>query len=264
MSTPAARIARLPGTTESQLVAAKPVPAGQTVVNESPMVSIDIQSRYRYGDYCWDLVDRILADGDLYKQVRQGNFWETPQLHSPESHAVESELIRKHGKSRQLVRGLHALVATNNIGILAQQGFVSGYGLYALLSHADHSCEPSCTLEPGDAGSNALRLVAKRPLRAQEPITWSYFREAEFLLADVEERNRGLVDLYRFACRCARCQRERPPHLKGMKDLVAHYDVQLHAEALAMTSTPGGVEQALARAPVHLHWSEFDRHRRAG
>lgn len=261
---PKAAIQRLPRTEERQLVATGAIAAGEQVVCEAPLVSIELKPRFAYGDYCWDLVDLLLRDPTLMKSLRSCALWATPQLLDPHSLLVEAHLVQKHKKSRQLVRNLHALVATNNIGIVTASQIVVGYGLYRTLSHADHSCDPSCRLEPGSPEMNELALYAKRDLRSGEAITWSYFREAEFLAADFDTRNEALVDTFRFACRCSRCQSERPPELSGVRDLLAYYDKRIKVRTRELVQTEEGVRAALASSPLAQHRAALANAQRAG
>jgi len=221
-------------------------------------VSIDLKPRFQYGDYCWDLVDMLLRDPALLKEIRSCHLWSTPQLLDSQSLQVEAHLVKTHKKSRQLVRDLHALVATNNIGIVTPTQIVRGYGLYRMLSHADHSCDPSCRLEPGPQ-TNELSLCAKRDLRPGEPVTWSYFRETEFLAADFDTRNEALVNTFRFVCRCERCRSEKPAALAGVRDLLSYYDERILAQARALMQTQDGWERALAESPLAMHRAALAR-----
>lgn len=247
---------------EMALVASQAVAAGQTVLLEAPLVSLDIGA-YEFGSYCWDLVDRILSDASLLSRVRKLHLAVTPFLRDPLDEMVESALVARHHKSRQLVRELFFCVGTNNVGVLNDSALVVGYGLYPMLSRADHSCEPSARLTPGPE-PKTLALVATRDLCAGEAVTWSYFREAEFLSADFETRNLALVNVFRFACRCARCKRECPPHLQGRASLVPYFDELIRAQARELAQQPGGIEQALAEAPMAVHHAAFFNASRSG
>lgn len=240
------------------LAVAQPVAAGQPVLVEAPLVSIPL-GRYDYGSYCWDLVDRILGDPQLLRQFRKLHLASTVYLRDAHDEWVESALVAKHHKSRQLVRELFFCVGTNNVGILNAEGLVEGYGLYPVLSRADHSCEPTTRLGPGPT-SGTLSLVAVHAMQPGEPVTWSYFREAEFLGADFETRNLGLVNVFRFACRCGRCQRERPTHLKPGVDLLAYFDALIAQQAKALALQPDGVAQAMAESPMTMHQRALHGH----
>ncbi len=168
--------------------------------------------------------------------------------------AIEAHLVKIHRKSRQFVRMLYAGVATNNVGVLDADGLVRGHGVYPLLSRSDHSCVPNCELRPANWRAGEAALAAKQDIRAGEPLTWSYFREAEFLPQDWVTRNYSLVNLFRFACRCARCQAERPPEVPASPaGQVAYLDKLLYADAKKMASTPEGIARALAQCSVNLH-----------
>ena len=246
--------------TEHQLVTARAVSAGEPVLCERAFVSIPLRERYAYGAYSWDLVDLILSDRDLLLAYNRRRLAVTTFLQDPQDLAIEAALVRKHRKSRQLVRELCFSVGTNNIGILNDQRAVVGYGVFEKLSRADHSCMPNTRLEAADWSQGENQLVASRDIRAGEPVTWSYFREDEFLEADYLSRNAGLVNVFRFTCRCERCKAEKPAdmgHLSSPRELLAYFDELLKQQAQEMMRTPGGLQTMLEGMPMAMHAAEL-------
>jgi hypothetical protein len=223
---------------ESQLVATQRVAQGDVVLKETPLLQVPEFSR-QWSSYAWEMVDRLLSNPSLFQQYRRWRLMAHVQLMHPDDLANESAMLQKHHKSRQLVRELYFSVGTNNVAVLNAERSRIGFGLYEYLSRADHSCVPNARLEGTDAGTGELMLVAYRDITPGEPVTWSYFREDEFLGADFEARNYGLVNIFRFACRCPRCVQERPAHLVGNLDLVAYFDklIAEHAQELVQSSS---------------------------
>ncbi len=261
VNTPLDRTVVKPGPgAEHHLVAAVPIAAGEPVLVEAPLVDVRLKNHYEFGAYSWDLVDRLLDDRELLQRYNRCRLLASTFLLDPHDLAAEAALVRKHKKSRQLVRELFFNVGTNNIGVLDSQRAVVGYAVYEKLSRADHSCLPNAYLQPADALKAMSSLLAHRDIRAGEAITWSYFREDEFLGASYEQRNFGLVNVFRFVCRCVRCQQEQPAHIRQLKstaEKVAYFDQLIEAEALELARTPGGLAQVLASSPMALHRAEL-------
>jgi hypothetical protein len=239
--------------TEHQLVAARNLSAGELILCEQPIVDVPV-GYYEYGTYVWDLVDRLLADKEKLLQYSRCKLLAAPLLLDKHDGEVEAQLVKKHRKSRAFVRNLYLGVGTNNVGILGQDRLVHGYGVYEFLSRSDHSCEPNAQLSPSNWRAGESGLVAKRDIRKDEPLTWCYFREAEFLPVDWVSRNYNLVNLYRFACRCPRCEAERPADVPSSQaGQVAYFDKLLYAEAKRAAQSTEGLEQLRAQAPVNIH-----------
>lgn len=234
------------------LVTSGAISAGEILLQERPLISIALLPSYRYGDYCWDMVDMLLADPETLRRVNALKLEATEQLMDPLSLQVERILVDKYKKSRALVRQLYCLIGTNNIGLLSHSATVTGYGLFPLLSRANHSCVPTAELQPGE-GAGVLMLRAKHDMKAGAEVTWSYFREAEFLPRSFEERNGALVNTFRFACWCPRCKAEWPAALAGVKDMVAHFDAEIAKEARELAKKPDGLQQAMSSSPLAIH-----------
>jgi hypothetical protein len=82
--------------------------------------------------------------------------------------------------------------------------FAEGAGLYLIGANANHSCAPNAALlKDGDA-DDTTAVIAVRRIAAGEEVTVSYIEEQ----APLRRRQEALRD-YGFACRCARCERER-------------------------------------------------------
>lgn len=254
-------IAKRISPTEQGLFTARAFHEGETIIAETPLVSIPVQSRYRFGTYVWDLVAAILADADLLRTVNALKLMASEQLMVPDDLAIEAHLVKQSGRSRALVRGLYFMVATNNIGIIQSARVLQGYGVFPKLSRSDHSCAPTAELRPHDPESGSVALVALQPLAQGTPVTWSYFEGKAFLDLDAAERNLHLVDLFRFVCRCERCRKELPLALPGVRDLLAYFDARLFEMARGIRDDPAALRDLEARSPMELH---RDALRRAG
>lgn len=241
--------------TEHQLVAGRNLAAGELILVEKPVVQIPV-GRYRYGTYVWDLIDKLLSDKALLAQYTRCQLLGSQLLMDQEDEAMESFMVQKHGKSRRFIHDLYLGVGTNNLGILDEERLLRGYGVFPVLSRADHSCEPNAELTPANWRAGEAALSAKRDIRAGEPLTWSYFREAEFLPHDWVTRNYSLVNVFRFACRCPRCESERPRDVPSSQaGQLAYFDKMFRAQAKELAKSPEGFARMLAANPMNLHRS---------
>jgi hypothetical protein len=248
---------------EHQLSVVQSVHAGEVAFAETPLVSVPL-GHYVWGTYTWDLVDRLLSDRELLRSYMKLKLLTTPFLMDATDEAIESALVQQHKKSRQLVRDLYFSVGTNNIVVLDDERLAVGYGLYARMSRVDHSCDANTSLQGLDVHQAKLGLVAKRDIAAGEALTWCYFREDEFAGADYETRNLALVNVFRFACRCSRCEAERPAHLRGRKDLVAYFDGLIAEQARAMGGNPQALLDAVNSEPMVVHARALEQRRLLG
>ena len=214
---------------EMQLVAAAPIAAGEEILREKPLFSVSAKD-HLLGTSAWDLTDRLLAEPRLREtyygwKLRSEDVFAV----SPEDTELEKLLASRYDVPRAIVRKLYVGVGTNNIGYGPGESDITGYGLYEVLSRANHSCVPSASLVSLDLVTGEQSLLAKRPMQPGQEITWSYggetggFLEKNFLL-----RNLFLVQTMGFTCRCSRCRQELPDDLKGInllrffKEFIAH------------------------------------------
>jgi hypothetical protein len=249
----AAYALRRMSSTEQQLVAARPLAQSETVLCEKPVVHVDV-GHYRLSTYVWDMVDLLLADKVLLLQFTRCHLFAPPAKLDAEDEMIEAHLVKKYRKSRQFIRNLFFGVATNNVGIIDEDRFVRGHGVYPWLSRTNHSCEPNTALAPANWRAAEASLVAKRDIRVGEPLTWCYFREEEFLPQDWLTRNYNLVNLYRFTCRCPRCQTERPADVPASPaGQVAYIDKLIVKAAREIAHSPKALEQLRAESPVNVH-----------
>jgi len=75
-------------------------------------------------------------------------------------------------------------------------------GIFVLGSKFSHSCASNCSWSFNAKGH--LQYHAIRPIRAGEPLTFSYIGNGMNLLMSTLERRRRLCSLW-FVCQCARC-----------------------------------------------------------
>jgi len=248
--------------TEHQLVAGRHLAAGELILCESPVVQVPV-GRYKFGTFVWDLIDQLLSDKALLQQYNRCQLLASQLLLDPEDAAMEDFMVKRHQKSRKLVHDLYLSVGTNNLGILGEDRLVHGYGVFPFISRADHSCEPNAELTPANWQAGEAALSAKRDIKAGEPLTWSYFRETEFIPQDWATRNYNLVNLYRFACRCPRCERERPAEIPSSQaGQIAYFDKLFREQAKELVQSPEGMAQLHAQSPMNMHRDLLARSRR--
>ena len=86
----------------------------------------------------------------------------------------------------------------------------SGTGFFRAQSLMNHSCEPNCAAQKGDADAdNAAMLYSLKPIQPGEELTISYIeeRDEDGELLPAAERRMLLQD-YGFECRCPLCVAE--------------------------------------------------------
>jgi hypothetical protein len=215
-----------------RLVARRLFRSDELVIDEQPIVYCDLLPLDGL-DAAFKLTLRLLDDPHRLATYQQLRLATNPEFDLFASDDTIKQLQRRSGRTRDLARRVYMSVLTNCIICLAPDGGPVGYGVYPVMSRADHSCEPNCRVVPSAAGRRNSALLAERDIKAGEPITWSYRQErVAFLASCVDERNLDLVDVLRFACRCPRCERERDPILQSV-DLIKHYHDRLMARVRA-------------------------------
>jgi len=239
--------------TERQLVAGRNIVEGEVILCEKPIVQVPV-GRYQFGTYVWDIVNHLLSSKPLLAQYARCQLLCSQLLLGAEDEAIESYMVKKHQRSRRFVHDLFLGVGTNNVGILDEAGLVRGHGVFPLLSRADHSCEPNTELTAANWRAGEVALSAKRDIRNGEALTWSYFREAEFVPQDWATRNYNLVNLFRFACRCPRCDQERPREVPSSQlGQLKYFDKLFMEQAREVVNSPDGLARMQAESPLNVH-----------
>lgn len=211
---------------QCQLQATSLILQGSEVLREQPLVKVAL-GRYAYGTHVWEMVDRILSDRAVKQAYYGWGLKQNPKRGGFDRLDVEvtKALAQKHGVSRQIVQNIYLSVGTNNIGYVGPGRTLQGFGLYKILSRANHACDPNADIAPGDTAVGETVLVALRDIQPGEAITWRYLDTAEgqdFSAANYHARNRALAALCGFACACPRCSVEQPAALKDV-DLLSYF-----------------------------------------
>ncbi|KAL4905260.1 hypothetical protein BDW74DRAFT_178265 [Aspergillus multicolor] len=85
-----------------------------------------------------------------------------------------------------------------------ERGLSYGLGCYPRATLANHSCDPNLQHGPDDRGR--MVMTATRDIAAGEECFIAYFDMT--VHSSLEARQRRTMDLFNFACDCARCLRE--------------------------------------------------------
>lgn len=212
MSTPAAassapliRVARWGG--EQQLVAAADVESGALLAAEYPIAFVEIEPDDEDGAPML-LLESILATDDTHARVVAEDLKLTPWTLGVGDRATLAALARKYRRNPDKLAQLYHRVAADNIRY-AQAGVI-GYGIWPLVSRANHSCDPNARLGATPKQPLAELLLATRPIARGEAICWNYLGDESFLALDWMARNAQLLEDFQFLCRCPRCEAERP------------------------------------------------------
>jgi hypothetical protein len=230
MFTSTVRAAITPWDKECQLMAVAPITEGDVILAEAPLVSVP-NFNLKYSTTSWDLVDKILSNGNMMQRYLTLSLKESVQNIDAEDRKFERDLAKRHRVTRDMVRRIYFGVCTNNIGYKNANSELIGYGIYPIVSRANHSCRPNAAYCPGNLETKEITLVARRDIQVGEAVTWNYAGTSAFLDADYSTRNLTLLDNFRFVCRCERCQEEIPPELALLPNLIQYFDVLLMDEA---------------------------------
>jgi hypothetical protein len=75
------------------------------------------------------------------------------------------------------------------------------YGFFLLLSRANHSCQPSVTINPPKKQSRAVPVITTRPVVAGEALTFDYMH-----MEPLKGKRLKLLKAYGFRCACDYCR----------------------------------------------------------
>lgn len=162
----------------------------------------------------WLLLETILSTGEMFERVSAQDLKLTKWPLSQEDTERLGHLARKYGRNPKKLAQLYHRVAANNLRY-AQAGTI-GFGIWPVVSRANHSCAPNARVCATPLHPLAELLLATRPITRGEPVCWNYLGDDAFLQKDWLQRNATLHRHFQFLCRCPRCESERPPQFTGV------------------------------------------------
>jgi hypothetical protein len=197
---------------EKQLVATADVATGAAMLAEYPIAFVETQAG-EDGIGPWLLLEGILSSPAMFERVVAEDLKLTKWPLSREDETRLEHLAGKYKRNPKKLAQLYHRVAANNLHY-SQHG-VTGYGLWPMLSRANHSCDPNAKVCATPPHPLADLLIATRPVAKGEAICWNYLADEAFLRLDWRARNAQLFSDFQFLCRCARCMAERPAEAAG-------------------------------------------------
>jgi hypothetical protein len=161
----------------------------------------------------WLLLESLLDSPAVLERVTAEDLKLTKWPLTREDDARIADLAARYRRNPTKLAQLYHRVAANNLRY--HQGGITGYGIWPVVSRANHSCAPNarvCATPPHPLGE---LLIATRPIARGEAICWNYLSDDAFLGFDWRLRNARLFLDFQFLCRCPRCVDERPAEVAG-------------------------------------------------
>lgn len=197
---------------EQQLVAAADIATGVALLAEYPIAFA--QTHPDEDAFApWLLLETILSSPAMFDRVIAEDLKMTKWPLSTEDETRLEHLSRKYKRNPKKLGQLYHRIAANNLRY--SQAGVTGYGIWPVVSRANHSCAPNAKVCATPPHPLAELLIATRPIAAGEPVCWNYLGDEAFLRLDWRARNAQLLRDFQFVCRCPRCLAERPADAAG-------------------------------------------------
>jgi len=196
--------------------------AGETeIFREQPLAWVR-EGKYENMSAQWDLVELLLSNSNLRREYIDYNLKSSrlPIWDADDKNILENLAI-KYRTARPKIKKIYVSIVTNNITCIYEKHVKrQGYGLFQFLSRANHSCDPSACLAPGDVENGGNAVIALKDLPPGSEITYSYIPKG-VLEQNYVTRNLILMIMFGFICECKRCQNEVPASLVGVDQV--HY-----------------------------------------
>ena len=200
---------------EAQLVATEDVEPGVLLIGEYPIAFAETrEGEDEVGP--WLLLETILSSPEMFERVSAQDLKMTKWPLAAGDHETLDRLARKYGRNAKKLAQFYHRVAANNVRYT--QAGVTGYGIWPIISRSNHSCDPNARLCASVPHPLVELLLATRPITKDTAICWNYFSDESFLALDWFGRNKRLQHHFRFLCRCARCEAERPAQVSAMSN----------------------------------------------
>lgn len=192
---------------EFQLIATEKISKGEVIISERPLVSIAVKD-FELPSAAWNLVNSLLKSPELLSVFYSLKLKVSEFPIDAIDRSLIKELAKTHMIDRVVLKDLYLCVGTNNVAYVNSNFDILGFGLYPVLSRANHSCSPNALFSPGNLEFKEAALVARRDIEPDESITWNYVRGELFLYGDYMARKLKLREDFQFVCRCDRCLAE--------------------------------------------------------
>jgi hypothetical protein len=213
-----------------QLISTRCVPVGGEVFRENPLVWVHAGAERHSA---WDLTDHLLSDRAARAEYLSWNLKRMPLPNwDLNDKGILNQLSDRHRTPKPVIKSIYISVVTNSIACFVRgTPPIQGYGLFKVLSRANHDCSPNSELVPGDTESGGNSVLALEEIQPGTPITFNYLWGNVKALSH-RTRNMLLVDRYGFVCDCRQCQADCPPDLVNI-DQLAYFKNLIRQHRLA-------------------------------
>ena len=178
--------------------------ADEFILHETPVIWAP--QRYYPGYRAWLIVRQIVDDPAKLRWITEKHFAITPQPWDAEDRSFAQEVQSVRGIDPQTTQALYFSVATNHMAFWDEKGRNIGSGLFETLCFTNHSCAPNVEVTP-ISGRRGTAVRAIRAIAPGEEITWNYLSPTDISVLALTDRQRLIQEIFRFQCRCVRCQR---------------------------------------------------------
>ena len=177
--------------------------ADELILHETPVIWAP--QRFFPAYRAWLIVRQIVDDPAKLRWIAEKHFAITPQPWDAEDQSFAQEIQSIRGVDPQTAQALYFSVATNHLAFWDEKGRLAGTGLFDTLCFTNHSCAPNADVTP-IAGRRGTALRAIEVIAPGEEITWNYFSPTDFSRVAFTDRQRLILDVFRFRCQCVRCR----------------------------------------------------------
>lgn len=187
------------------LLAAEDIPAGTTIVVETPWLLAGNN---------WELVFAFFSKKDCpfsydklvksFVSSRAGiNQWDA------NDQAMCTGIATRFKQSADLVQRVYAIMVTNSISVsVAQNPHTRKFGMFKTLTLLNHSCIPNVRLQTKSDKTGETQLIALRAITKGEQLVMEY-THAHTVLGPKAFQDYMKFE-FGFMCRCAKCAQSAP------------------------------------------------------
>lgn len=191
-----------------QIIATQRIDQNEVIFSDAPIASALI-GNLTLPTAPWDIVSQILATKSIQDLFKKLDLHVTKFQWDSDDADIVNRLSKQYKIPEYKIQKMYFSVCTNNINFLDSSENNAGYGIFPILSFANHSCNSNSKITSGDVSKKELILTSLRLIEPGESITWSYIDpRSGFTKMDTITRKTLLKTNYNFTCICERCRSE--------------------------------------------------------
>lgn len=182
------------GTHGRYLVAARVIPKGTKILEETPILFCSTPQPYE--TLTWALTHQL-----LHRMIQTGanycNF-HIPDSLPPAAGRLDKSIISlvaaRTGATAKTAEKMYRLVVANNLLIMGPSGKRAA-GIFTTLSHINHSCRPNARIVTTHAATGKSALFSTRDIQEGEEITFPYAKVGRVECTEIDMGKLQDVDL---------------------------------------------------------------------